>query len=54
VRDTYGVAVLAVRPATGGSGWQLAPEGSTELHAGDDLFAVGTRDDLARFVEVVA
>jgi hypothetical protein len=54
VRDTYGVAVLAVRPATGGGGWQLAPEGSTELHAGDDVFAVGSRDDLARFVEVVA
>jgi hypothetical protein len=54
VRDTYGVAVLAVRQASGPGGWQLAPEGSTELHAGDDLFAVGTRDDLARFVEVVA
>mgnify|MGYP006274119343 FL=1 len=54
VRDTYGVAVLAVRPDTGSAGWQLAPEGSTELHAGDDLFAVGTREDLARFVEVVA
>ena len=54
VRDTYGVAVLAVRPDTGSAGWQLAPEGSTELHAGDDLFAVGTREDLARFLEVVA
>jgi hypothetical protein len=54
VRDSYGVAVLAVRQANGSGGWRLAPEGSTELHAGDDLFAVGTRDDLARFVEVVA
>lgn len=54
VRDTYGVAVLAVRPATGSGGWHLAPEGSTELHAGDDVFAVGSRQDLARFVEVVA
>jgi hypothetical protein len=54
VRDSYGVAVLAVLPAGGTGGWQLAPEGATELHAGDDLFAVGTRDDLAKFVEVVA
>ncbi|MFC5367311.1 potassium channel family protein [Salinirubrum litoreum] len=54
VRDTYGVAVLAVRQPSGTGGWKLAPEGSTELHAGDDLFAVGTRDELARFEEVVA
>jgi hypothetical protein len=54
VRDTYGVAVLAVRETSGTGGWRLAPEGTTELEAGDDLFAVGTRDDLSRFLEVAA
>lgn len=51
VRDTYGVAVLAVRRP---DGWVVAPRGSTELHAGDELFAVGTREALDGFEEVVA
>ena len=51
VRDTYGVAVLAVKRP---DGWVVAPRGSTELHAGDELFAVGTREALDAFEEVVA
>lgn len=51
VRETYGIAVLAVRQATG---WQLAPSGSLEVSAGDELFAVGTRDALDEFSAVVA
>lgn len=51
VRETYGVAVLAVRKPTG---WQLAPRGAVELGAGDDLFVVGTNDALNTFEEAVA
>lgn len=51
VRETYGVAVLAVR--SGGS-WTIAPRGDTELAGSDDVFVVGTRDDLDSFAEVVA
>ena len=51
VRDTYGVAVLAVKRP---DGWLVAPRGSTELHAADELFAVGTREALDAFEEVVA
>jgi hypothetical protein len=51
VRDTYGVAVLAVRHE---GSWVLAPRGSQAVTAGDELFAVGTRDALADFVGVVA
>ncbi|MFB6143185.1 MAG: TrkA C-terminal domain-containing protein [Halorientalis sp.] len=51
VRGTYGVAVLAVRTA---SGWQLVPGGTVELAAGDDLFAVGPRDALDALEEAVA
>ncbi|MFB6165183.1 MAG: potassium channel family protein [Haloarculaceae archaeon] len=51
VRDTYGVAVLAVR---GAGGWRLVPDGDTELRRGDDLYAVGTRDALSAFAEAVA
>ncbi|MDY6819118.1 MAG: TrkA C-terminal domain-containing protein [Halobacteriales archaeon] len=50
VRDTYDVAVLAVR---GREGWTLAPRGSTPLRAGDEVFVVGTRDNLTRFEAVV-
>ena len=46
VRDTYGVGVLAVHQ---GEGWTLAPRGSTELRGGDELFVVGSRDELTRF-----
>ena len=43
LRDAYGVAVFAVRTA---EGWVLAPRGETTLEDGDELFAVGTRDEL--------
>ena len=50
-RETYDVAVLAVRTA---SGWQFAPPGTTTLAPGDELFVVGTSPALDRFGEVVA
>jgi hypothetical protein len=51
VRDVYGIAVLAVKRP---DGWVVAPRGTTELAAGDDLFAVGTREALDAFEGVVA
>ncbi|WP_276258637.1 potassium channel family protein [Haloglomus litoreum] len=51
VRETYGVAVLAVRT---GEGWAFAPSGETALAAGDELFAIGTRESLDAFAEAVA
>ncbi|QPV61304.1 TrkA C-terminal domain-containing protein [Halosimplex litoreum] len=51
VRGAYGVAVMAVR---GASGWVVAPKGSTTLSAGDEVFAVGTRGELDAFREAVA
>jgi len=51
VRDTYGVAVLAVRKQ---GGWRLAPHGDTELAAGEAVYAVGTTDALDAFAEAVA
>jgi len=51
VRDVYDVAVLAVRKPTG---WQLVPRGTVELAAGDELFAVGTREKLDAFAGDVA
>ncbi|WP_436907643.1 potassium channel family protein [Halosimplex marinum] len=51
VRSAYGVAVMAVR---GASGWVVAPKGSTTLSAGDEVFAVGTRGELDTFREAVA
>jgi len=51
VRESYGVAVMAVR---GASGWAVAPRSSTTLSAGDEVFAVGTREQLERFREAVA
>ena len=50
VRDAYGVAVLAVKRP---DGWTVAPRGSTELSAGDELFTVGTREALDAFREVL-
>jgi hypothetical protein len=50
VRDTFGVAVLAVRHER----WRIAPDGDAELAAGDDLFVVGTREALAAFEEAAA
>jgi len=51
VRDVYDVAVLAVRKPTG---WQLVPRGTVELSAGDELYAVGTREKLDAFAGDVA
>lgn len=48
VLDTYGVAILAVRKP---EGWAVAPRGSTTLDPGEELFVVGTRDKLDRFME---
>jgi uncharacterized protein with PhoU and TrkA domain len=51
VRETYGVAVLAVRHP---DGWAIAPHGSESLAAGDEVFVVGTRERLDAFQEAVA
>jgi uncharacterized protein with PhoU and TrkA domain len=51
VRDTYDVAVLAVRKQ---DGWRLAPNGDMDVAAGDELYAIGNRDALDAFVEAVA
>jgi hypothetical protein len=51
VRETYGVAVMAVR---NGGDWQIAPGEETTLTAGDELYAVGSRDGLDAFAEAVA
>ncbi|VTT85344.1 unknown [Halorubrum sp. DM2] len=50
VREAYDVAVLAARHES----WTIAPSGSQQLSAGDDLFVVGSRDALDRFAEVAA
>jgi hypothetical protein len=50
-RESYGVAILAVRKPTG---WQLVPHGTTALAGGDEVFAVGPPDKLDAFAEVVA
>ena len=51
VRETHGVAVLAIRRP---DGWLVAPRGSAELRAGDELFVVGKRDALEAFEGVAA
>ncbi|WP_380679869.1 potassium channel family protein [Salinigranum sp. GCM10025319] len=51
VRDSYAVAVLAVRHD---GSWRITPRGSQALDAGDDLFAVGTREALDAFAGAVA
>jgi hypothetical protein len=51
VRDTYGVAVMAVRKQ---GGWQLAPHGETGLSGGEELYVVGPREKLDAFAEAVA
>ncbi|MFC7026410.1 potassium channel family protein [Halomicroarcula sp. GCM10025324] len=51
VRGTYGVGVLAIRKQ---GGWQVGPRGDTDVQAGDELYAVGKRDELETFAEAVA
>ena len=48
VRETYEVAILAARHES----WTVAPRGTQELAAGDELFVVGKREALDRFAEV--
>jgi len=50
LRETYGVAVLAART---GDGWTVAPDGTTTLGDGDELFAVGARDALDAFASAL-
>jgi hypothetical protein len=50
-RERFGVAVMAVRD---GGGWVVAPGGDVELAAGDQVYAVGTRDRLDEFAGAVA
>lgn len=50
IRDTYGVAVLAIRRSTERI---IAPRGMTELYAGDMLISVGKPDQLRAFEEVL-
>jgi hypothetical protein len=50
-RDTYGVAIVAVRKQ---GGWRLTPRGDTELGAGEELYAVGPSGKLDAFAEAVA
>lgn len=51
LRETYGVAVLAVRRP---DGWTVAPGGATRVTAGDEVFAVGARESLDRAAEAIA
>ena len=51
VRATYGVVLLAVRHP---EGWTVAPRGSESLAGGDEVFAVGTREQLDAFEGAVA
>jgi hypothetical protein len=51
VRDTYGVAIVAIRKQ---GGWRLAPRGDTDLAAGEELYAVGPTEQLDAFAEAVA
>ncbi|WP_254272092.1 potassium channel family protein [Haloarcula marina] len=51
IRETYGVAVVAVRKQ---GGWKLSPRGETTIEAGEEVYAVGSRDGLDAFAEAVA
>jgi hypothetical protein len=51
LRDTHHVAVLAIER---GDTWLVAPRGSVELLAGDQLFVVGKRTRLDAFERAVA
>jgi hypothetical protein len=50
LREAYGVAVLAVRKT---EGWLIAPPGTTTLEDGDELLAVGSRDDVESFLDTM-
>lgn len=48
--DHEDVSILAVRKS---NGWLVGPESQTRLGAGDEVFAVGSRDSLNRFEQGV-
>ena len=50
VRDTYGVAVLALRHD---GSWLFGPRGEARVSAGDDLFVAGSRSAIDDFREAV-
>jgi uncharacterized protein with PhoU and TrkA domain len=50
LREAYGVAVLAVRKT---GGWSVAPAATTRLEDGDDVLAVGDRDDVERLADAM-
>jgi hypothetical protein len=50
LREAYGVVVLAIRKT---SGWSVAPTAPTRLEDGDELIAVGDRDDIERLADAV-
>lgn len=47
VRDTYNVLIVAAKREQ----WQVAPRGSQVLSAGDTLYVIGSRGNLAAFEE---
>lgn len=51
VRDVHDIVVLARR---GSEGWVIAPRGSTQIGAQDELFVVGTREAIDRFEGMLA
>lgn len=51
VRDTYGVAILALRHE---GTWLLGPHGDATVAAGDEVFVVGSLGAIKRFREAVA
>jgi len=51
VRETYGIAIVAVRKP---GGWRLAPRGDTDIAGGEELYAVGPTDKLDALAEAVA
>ncbi len=48
VRDSYNVLILAAKHEQ----WQVAPQGSQILSAGDKLYVIGSREALTAFEEV--
>jgi len=48
VRDRYNVLIIAAKHEQ----WQVVPQGSQTLSAGDDLYVIGSCDSLAAFEEV--
>ncbi|MFB6105108.1 MAG: potassium channel family protein [Halobacteriaceae archaeon] len=49
VRDTHGVAVIAVRHD---GAWTFGPSGDARIDPGDEVFVAGPRQAVTRFMEV--